>query len=235
MTMVSAIGLIVPSTNRTNEHEFARTLPSSVSLHAARIRGGPISTDLLSAMGEEAERAGGYLADARVDVIAFGCTTASLLEGVAYADRLEQRIAHTTSTPTVVTSKAVIAALNALGVENVGVATPYPDSIADRVKHYIEASGFNVVAENSLGLKKPEEVATRQPAQVLDHASSVAVDDAEGIFISCTDYPTFDIIRDLETEVGRPVVTSNQATLWRSFSHLAEDPQIDSLGSLFTK
>ena len=43
-----------------------------------------------------------------------------------------------------------------------------------------------------------------------------AADDpaAEAIFVSCTNLPTYDIIDPLERELGIPVLTANQVTLW---------------------
>ena len=38
--------------------------------------------------------------------------------------------------------------------------------------------------------------------------------DADGIFISCTNFRTIEIIEQLEADTGKPVVTSNQASMW---------------------
>ena len=39
-------------------------------------------------------------------------------------------------------------------------------------------------------------------------------DDAEAVFISCTNLPTYDVIATLEAELGKPVLTANQVTIW---------------------
>ena len=38
--------------------------------------------------------------------------------------------------------------------------------------------------------------------------------EADGIFISCTNFRTIEIIEQLEADTGKPVVTSNQASMW---------------------
>ena len=43
-------------------------------------------------------------------------------------------------------------------------------------------------------------------------------DDAQAVFISCTNLPTYDVIADLEHELGKPVLTANQVTMWHSLS-----------------
>ena len=38
------------------------------------------------------------------------------------------------------------------------------------------------------------------------------------MFISCTNLPTYDVIADLEHELGKPVLAANQVTMWHSLS-----------------
>nr|MBA3251536.1 Asp/Glu racemase [Geodermatophilaceae bacterium] len=38
--------------------------------------------------------------------------------------------------------------------------------------------------------------------------------EAEAVFVSCTNLPTYDVIAPLEAELGKPVLTANQVTLW---------------------
>jgi len=42
---------------------------------------------------------------------------------------------------------------------------------------------------------------------------------AEAIFVSCTNLPTYDLIATLETELGKPVLTANQVTMWSALRH----------------
>jgi len=45
-------------------------------------------------------------------------------------------------------------------------------------------------------------------------AKEINVPEAEAIFISCTAWRTIEIIDLLEKDLGKPVITSNQATMW---------------------
>ena len=56
---------------------------------------------------------------------------------------------------------------------------------------------------------------------------------AEGIFISCTALPALGVIGDLEARLGKPVVSSNQASLWRLLHHAELSPAPDAPGRLF--
>lgn len=37
---------------------------------------------------------------------------------------------------------------------------------------------------------------------------------AQAIFVSCTNLPTYDVIEPLEQALGKPVLTANQLTMW---------------------
>ena len=50
--------------------------------------------------------------------------------------------------------------------------------------------------------------------QVVDIVRSADRPDAEAMFMSCTNLPTYDIIGPLEQELGKPVLTANQVTMW---------------------
>ena len=51
-------------------------------------------------------------------------------------------------------------------------------------------------------------------ADVYAHAKSVDSADAEALLICCTDFGTAAVVQPLEDELGKPVITSNQALGW---------------------
>ena len=57
--------------------------------------------------------------------------------------------------------------------------------------------------------------------------------DAEAIVISCTNFRTFEIIETIENDLGIPVVTANQATLWQMLRMLKVNVKMERLGHLF--
>ena len=52
------------------------------------------------------------------------------------------------------------------------------------------------------------------PSSAYISAKEVGVPEAEVIFISCTAWRTIEIIDLLEKDLRKPVITSNQATMW---------------------
>ena len=72
-------------------------------------------------------------------------------------------------------------------------------------------------------------------SEVVDMADSHAreIDEADALFVSCTNLATMDRITEMEERHGKPVITSNSATLWRALRAAEIAPQDIGAGTLF--
>jgi maleate isomerase len=228
------LGLIVPSSNTTNEPEFVRALPDGVSLHTSRMRLADVDAESLSAMADDATECASLLASADVDVVAYGCTTGSLVHGPGYDEDIEARLESEAGVPAVATAASIKRAFDALDIDSVAVTTPYIDDLNRREVDFLGAAGYDVVAIDGLGLTSNTEIGAQEPETAANAARNVDDPTADAVFISCTNYRTFEIIPELERELDKPVVTSNQATLWDALNEMKDNirPTID-LGQLF--
>ena len=146
------IGVIVPSLNNTLEPEFNRMVPDGFAIYATRL---PLERGLpedLKAMAEEVEFAGRLLKHAEVDVIAYCCTSGSLIEGADWDEALSQRIQEVTNLPVTTTASSVVNAMKKLGLKSVSVATPYIDQINEIERHFIENHGISVTNIEGLNI-----------------------------------------------------------------------------------
>jgi maleate isomerase len=227
------VGLIVPSSNSVNEPEFRSELPPGVSLHSARLPLEDVTADSLAAMAENVEACAELLADAAVDIIAYGCTTGSLVKGPGYDEEIETRITERTGIPAVATAAAIKRAFEELGVSRLVITTPYIDDLNQREESFLSAAGYEVININGIGHTDNLKIGQEHPETAYRIAKDLATDEADGVFISCTNFRTFEIIESLETDIGKPVVSSNQATLWNLLEEL-EIPAAQSLGQLIT-
>ncbi len=207
------IGLLVPSSNTTMEPDFHSMAPEGVSVHTARMRLDEVTPDGLIRMADDAERGAALLATAGVDVIVYGCTTGSLVGGVKWEESLVRNIHENTGVRATSTSGAVVLALRSLSARRVGVATPYTDVLNRLETQFLEDHGFQVAAIEGLGLVDNLEIG-RVERDVIEGLIEAVASEADTIFISCTNLPALDLIDGLERRHGRPVVTSNQASLW---------------------
>lgn len=230
------IGLLVPSSNSTNEPEFYGVLPRGVSLHTARLPLEDVNADDLERMAETAEDVTARLRHADVDVVCYGCTTGSLVKGHDYAERLERTLADVADAPAVATALSVERALEALDAESIAVVTPYIDDLNARERTFLEDGGFEVESIAGHGIERNTEIGALTPEEAYRQAVD-AIDgpgtDADALFISCTNYRTFEAIERIEADTDVPVVTSNQATLWDAMATLGIDRSAMPLGRLF--
>lgn len=228
------IGLIVPSTNTVNEPEFYYMAPRGVSIHTARIKLlGKATTESYLAMGAETERAASELATAEVDVIAWGCTSGSV---IIPRQKLEASIVKAAGVPAVTTFGSVLAALKAFGVKKLSLGTPYVDFVNEEEVRLLEDSGFKVSAWYGLRLGETQEerrgIGRVPPESLFRLAQYIDRPDAEVIFLSCTNLATIEMIDELEAALGKPVITSNQATFWHALRTAGLNDRLEGFGRL---
>ncbi len=214
-----AFGLLVPASNRVMEQDFIRWLPEgghlSVNrLNAPRVRPDDMRENLV-ALTTGVDEAARLLDLAQPGVIAFGCTSGSFLNGPGWDDEMRRRIAAAVRAPqVVVTARAVIDALQALGAKRIAVATPYPETVNVLLKAYLQHFGFEITCFEAVDGWKTGGIANLPPQTAADLVRRLDSSRAEAIFVSCTNFRAGEIIGQLEAETGRPVVTANQATFW---------------------
>ena len=114
------------------------------------------------------------------------------------------------------------------------ITTPYIDSLNELEREYFEALGYDVVDIEGLSLDRDTEMGRQVPMTAYRKAREIDSEQADCVFVSCTNYRTFEVIEPLERDLGKPVVTSNQATLWEMLTRVGVDPTALELGKLFT-
>jgi maleate isomerase len=188
--------------------------------------------DELSDMADEIDRCVDLLSTADVDVVAYGCTTGSLVAGPRYDEQIESRLSDLGSVPAVATAASIKRAFETLGLESLAIATPYVDDLNERERTFLEAAGYEVTGITGLGIGSNVDIGRQRPETAYREAQSVDTPDADGLFLSCTNYRTFEVIPALEADLGKPVVSSNQATLWDALQSIDVDVSLE-LGTLF--
>ena len=228
------LGLLVPSSNTTMECEFNLMRPKQATIHTGRIRLREVVVSKLLDMEKEIEEEALKLADAKVDVIAFGCTSGSLIRGLGYDKEIVSRIGKATNTPAVATAGAVVNALKALNLSRISVATPYTDDINVLERRFLEQNGFTVLKIEGLGITDNLEIGRQKPETIIRMVEHVDTLQGEGIFLSCTNLPTVELVASLEKKFGKPVISSNAATMWFMLKRIGYKHTIEGYGSLFS-
>lgn len=231
------IGIIVPPTNTANEAEWQALVPDQVTVHTARM---PLHTDTKSATGiaalhQDIMQYSGDLSAAEVDVIAYGCTAGSMVTPV---DSLAKLITQHTGCRALTTSQAIVQSLRSVSAKNISVATPYFDMMNKHEKEFLESNGFYVVTIEGLGygangvddFRNICRIPTDVTAKIAKRVNS---DSADALVLTCTDLTTLPIIRSLETQLNKPVISSNTATLWYALRLAGINDNLINAGRLF--
>ncbi len=94
------------------------------------------------------------------------------------------------------------------------LGSAYDDKVNAIAKAFLEASGFEVLGMKGLGLVDNLVVGRLGAESAYELARKIDRPDAEAIVLSCTNWQTMDAIERLERELGKPVISTTQASIW---------------------
>jgi maleate isomerase len=209
------IGLVVVSSSTVCEGRYPRVVPRDIGFFTSRmlLRAGGLAE--LEAMEGNAARAVEELASVPVDAIAYCCTVSGALRGVEGDRNFCQDMTQRWGIPVTSTMLAATEALQHLGLRRVVVTSPYPDSHHEAERVYLAQCGIEAMVMRGMGLKKGPEYAKVTPEEIVQFSLAAWDNAADGLFISCMNFDAMPAIQTLEDRIGKPVVTSHSATLWR--------------------
>jgi maleate cis-trans isomerase len=228
------IGFIIPSSNRMVEPQMQRLMPHGVVPHFTRIG---MTGRHQAPLGELLPRildAAALLADSKCDVTVLQCTGTSMSGGVDEEKRIIRQIEKTTGRPAVSAASSLTAAFAALGAHRLVFISETQQDDHDRKLAFLREAGYDIVADKAVGLAGTDEYCIMPPQLWIDTALELRRDAVDAYFISCANISAIDAIATLETELGRPVVTSNQAALWRSLRVAGIADRLPGIGQLLT-
>jgi maleate isomerase len=229
------IGMVVLATDYTLEHELRQmiTLPG-VDVYHARIANSPnITPETLRAMQPLiTSTAELILPGDSVDVLAFACTSASIVLGTpTVAENLN---AAKPGAKTTNPAFAAFAAFRALGAKRIAVLTPYAKSVNEMVQKSVEDAGFDVPVFGSFNEPHDPTVAAIDTASLKAAIAKITdAHDVDAVFISCTSVRIAADVAEIEAALGVPVTSSNHALAWHCLRLAGVDDKLPKLGRLF--
>ncbi|MQA03238.1 MAG: Asp/Glu racemase [Streptosporangiales bacterium] len=209
------VGIVAPY-DFALDREVWRWVPDDVSLYVTRTPrlAVPVTVEMAQLVSETSIVQSGTaeVLTAEPEVVAYLCTSGSFVGGMEGERELREAMSTTGAPAALTTSGALLEALEHLGIKRIAVATPYVESVTVRLHDFLGEAGVSVTSSAHLGL--------------LDHIWQVGYDevtqlgvdadhpDAQALFLSCTNLPTYDAIPPLEEALGKPVLSANQVTMW---------------------
>ena len=232
---VKKIGLVVLSTDLTFERDFHRICsPDRAGLYAARILfENPTTPENLRKMLPRIEAAAELiLTDEPLDAVCYGCTAATVHIGDQEIEAAVQSAKP--GVPVITPSGAGAEGLRALGARRISVLTPYTVEVSRPFAEYFASRGFDVINLECLGLLDDRDIGRVSKQTILDAARAAMSAESDALFLSCTALRAVECIDEVEAAIGKPAVSSNQASVWLTLRRAGISDEIPGFGRLLT-
>ncbi|MGH3760455.1 maleate cis-trans isomerase family protein [Actinophytocola sp.] len=215
------VGVVAPF-DFALDRELWRWAPDDISLYVTRLPFVPVPVTVeMAAELSDPDRVRRATADVLAPeplVVTYACASASFVGGMAGERELTASMLSAGAPAATTTSGGLIAALRVLRLNRIAVVTPYIDSVTNRLVTFLGEHGVEVVSSVGMGLLS--HIWKVGYAEIVQAVTAVDVPEADGLFISCTNVPTYDIISPLERLLNKPVLTANQVTMWSALRQI---------------
>ena len=240
MTIRRRIGLLVPATNSTGEPDFHMTAPDGVTVHSHHVWNSTdaSSDEAMDLMNSDLANGSRHLAPLGIEVICMAGTTNSFYKGIQGSDWMEQVMSRAAGVPAVASSPSIAQALRHYGAKRISVATPYKRWNNDRLYDYFTAAGFdvlNVEGDPRVADGHAQHMNDQDPEEIAQFAARICRDEADAIFCACSGWRALEAIAQIERATGKLVVTTNQATVWRTLMTIGVDRTKPGFGRLLAE
>jgi len=227
------IGLVQLSTDHTLEADWAKLAGASALVFSNRVYYSSILTpEALNGIAEEITQAASLIAvGLPMDVMAFGCTSASMIIG---SQTIQQLLTvHHPGIPATNPWAAAKAAFRHLRTEKISIFSPYPTAVNYPLYRKLLAEGFDVPAIGALRIRNDTDItAVSYDSMVRGAEQILAKAQTDALFMSCTNLRVLEHIENLESRFGIPVVCSNQAMFWHAMTLAGRMPECKGYGCL---
>ena len=225
-------GLITPSSNTTQEPEFAAILPPIVSLHTGRVAYREITPQEQMRCIEELQAESRKLADADVGVIVFAATAPTLAKGKGYDRELIRRMQDASGRPATTAATAFVEALSRVGAGKIAIGAPWSATMDKAMVEFMTASGFAVVHSEVAGFVASIELGRVGPQAAYELGRRADRADADALIMPGGNWPSLSVVERLERELGKPVLVNNAVSLWAGLRLLGTGGSIAGHGRL---
>lgn len=237
---MTALGFLYPGHSAEDDYpRIEQLLGSDIRLDVVHTDIGEDAhrPDALRRMGSAERLAAGVeeLRMAGAESVVWACTSGSFVYGWEGAQDQVRTLARAAGLPASSTSFAFVHAARELGVRRVAVGATYPDDVATLFVEFLRAAGLEVTSVKDAGIITAAEVGTWGEAEVFALAREADAPDADAVLLPDTALHTAAHIPALEKELGKPVLTANQVTVWEGLRLADRRVNAPRLGALFTK
>jgi arylmalonate decarboxylase len=164
-------------------------------------------------------------------------TSLTFYKGAAFNQALSDSVHKATGLPATTMSTGVVEGLRAMGGKRLAVATAYNEVVNERLRIFLQESGFEVLVLKGLGLVEmadPGKV-SNQELEKFGVGVHAMAPKADAMLVSCGGLRTLELIAPWEKQCKVPVVSSMPHGLWAAVRLLGLKGTAPGFGSLLAK
>ena len=171
------------------------------------------------------------LPNEKLDCVVYGCTSGTIVAGY---EAIKKKINLAKPEAKVTTpSTAAINALRKMKINNIAIFTPYSKVLNDDVINYFKKENFNITSNAYFDISNDLDIGKVDENYLYETLLKMNLENADGLFISCTALPTLSIIDKLEKKLNKVVLSSNQVLIWDTLQSIGKKNSIGGFGKLF--
>jgi arylmalonate decarboxylase len=230
------LGMIFPPANTPVPPEARLMYPTGVRFLAIGVGLERMTPEGYDQVVDRIVPAAQKLATDGANAIAVMGTSLTFYKGAAFNEQLQARIAKATGLPATTMSTAIIEGLKAVGGRRLAVATAYNEEVNQRLRTFLEESGFEVLVVKGMGIERFEDRPPVTPEELLNFSAGVGKSAPKGdaLLISCGALKTLELLAPLEQRCNVPVVSSLPHALWAGVRLLGLSGRARGYGTLLS-
>src|ERR1700751_1017390 len=232
--MIRHFGVLIPSTNTTVEME-CRLLPPAYQAHTGRLMTRTPGQTFSPSRDEDIDYQSRLLATAKVELVILAQTSASLFAN-DYDEVVTKRMSAGAGVPAITSAQAVGRALRALRVRRIAIVSPYSGAVNERAARYFEIRhGLETVALEGFGATDAYAIGKLGPENAREAFARIDRPEIEAFIVPGGNFPTMPSIAAWERELKKPVVTTNQASMWAMLRAFNASDRVQGYGRLLAE
>ncbi len=228
------IALIIPENNVVMEHEFNKLAPEGVSIHSTRAYSNLKGIEKHREREEQLDDIAKKLIALKPTIVVYAIDSGSFYKGAGHDLNMAKKISDVVQVPAITTATSAVNAFKKLGISKISVVTPFEDEINIRLKQFMEGYGIQVLNTDRIRSYGSYGIPDINLGNVYQFVKEVTYQDAEGIYIGCTNLRTIQIIEYLEKDLAKTVISASQATIWNALKTADINDPISGYGKLLT-
>ena len=164
-------------------------------------------------------------------------TSLTFYKGAAFNQELIDQVTKATGLPATSMSSAIVHGLKAVGAKRIAVATAYTDIVNDRLRIFLEESGFTVLGVKGLNIESFADAppVTQEGLEKFSAGVFDSLPKADALAISCGALKTLDLLVPLEGHCKVPVISSTPHAFWDAVRMVGLTGQSKGFGRLLDR